>query len=194
MSAKLESVLWDYSMRLNINNILCPSFNPFFLIRKSGLVFLSFIILLLASSCDKSRIYEKNIDFKDNDWYVDSVATFSFQINQVSTEYNVLTNVRNAISYPFANLYIKYYLFGPDGKVIESKLLRLPLFDKKSGKPYGDGLGDIFDHQFALLKNHQFKEPGNYKIQIKQYMRQDPLPFVMSLGVRVEIAPEEKQQ
>lgn len=148
--------------------------------------FLLVIILFSFSACDENRVYERNIDFKGNDWYVDSVVSFSFDVTEVSSKYNLLINVRNAISYPFANLYIKYSVVNSKDKVIESKLLRLPLFDKKSGKPYGEGLGDIFDHKFLLMKAHQFQDTGTYKVNIKQYMRQDPLPFVMSVGLRVE--------
>lgn len=152
------------------------------------------VILFSITGCDDTRIYETNKDFKGNDWFIDSVAFFSFEIKDATSDYNILTNVRNAISYPFANLYIKYTLLDSNNKTIDGKLLRLPLFDKKTGKPYGDGLGDIFDHQFTLLKGHKFQEPGVYKVRIKQYMRQDPLPFIMSVGVRVEKAEGENQE
>jgi gliding motility-associated lipoprotein GldH len=144
--------------------------------------------LILLSACDESRVYEKNIDFKGNDWYADSVARFPIEIKDQAVEYNMYVDVRNAISYPFANLYIKYNVLDSTGKSLNTKLLRLPLFDKKSGKPYGDGLGDIFDHRFSLIKGYRFPYQGKYSLEVIQYMRQDPLPFIMSVGVRVEKA------
>ena len=58
--------------------------------------------------------------------------------------------------------------------------------DAKTGKPQGKGLGDIYTHQFDLLKNYTFQKPGSYQIKLKQYMRQDPLPEINSVGIRVE--------
>jgi gliding motility-associated lipoprotein GldH len=143
---------------------------------------------ILFSACDESRVYEKNIDFAGNDWYVDSVAKFPIEINDPSIDYNLYVDVRNAVSYPFTNLYIQYNLYDSTQKKIQGKLMRLPLFDKKTGKPYGDGLGDIFDHRFALNKDLKFPYKGKYQAEIIQYMRQDPLPFIMSIGIRVEKA------
>jgi len=142
--------------------------------------------LILFSACDESRVYEKNIDFAGNDWFADSVAKFPFEINDPSIDYNLYVDVRNAVSYPFTNLYIQYNLYDSSQKKLQQKLIRLPLFDKKTGKPYGDGLGDIFDHRFPLNKEFKFPNKGKYKVEIVQYMRQDPLPFIMSMGVRVE--------
>lgn len=147
---------------------------------------------ILLSACDDSRVYEKNIDFKGNDWYVDSVARFSFDIKDPAVNHNLHLAVRNAISYPFANLYIKYNLLDSTGKSLNTKLLRLPLFDRKSGKPYGEGLGDIFDHTFPLINNYKFPYQGKYNVEVIQYMRQDPLPFIMSVGLRVEKSNTEK--
>ena len=149
-------------------------------------VFLLGLLCMLVAGCDESRVYEKNIDFKSNDWYEDSVASFSFDIQDPSINYNLYVDVRNAISYPFANLYVKYNLKDSTGKNLSSKLLRLPLFDSKTGKPHGEGLGDIFDHRFPLIKAHNFPSQGKYKLEIVQYMRQDPLPFIMAIGTRIE--------
>jgi gliding motility-associated lipoprotein GldH len=148
--------------------------------------------VILLSACDESRIYEKNIDFASNDWYVDSVASFAIDISDPSIDYNLYVDVRNAVSYPFANLYIQYNLYDSTKKKLQGKLMRLPLFDKKTGKPFGDGLGDIFDHRFTLNKNYKFPYKGKYVAEVIQYMRQDPLPFIMSVGIRVEKAGTSK--
>jgi gliding motility-associated lipoprotein GldH len=71
---------------------------------------------------------------------------------------------------------------------VEARLQELTLLDPKTGKPLGKGLGDIFDHQIVALPNYRFQKSGTYTIKLKQYMRQDPLPDVMSVGVRVEKA------
>jgi gliding motility-associated lipoprotein GldH len=83
-------------------------------------------------------------------------------------------------------LFLRYYLSDSLGKELKSQQLELLLMDAKTGKPQGKGLGDIYTHQFDLLKNYTFQKPGSYQIKLKQYMRQDPLPEINSVGIRVE--------
>jgi gliding motility-associated lipoprotein GldH len=102
--------------------------------------------------------------------------------------YNIYYNIRNAAGYPYYNLYITYYLSDNAGKILTSRLQELTLMDPQTGKPLGDGMGDIFDHRILSVGNYRFPRPGTYTFKVKQYMRKDPLPGIMSVGVRVEKA------
>jgi gliding motility-associated lipoprotein GldH len=141
----------------------------------------------LLSSCDKNRVYEQNKDFENNNWKIADVQEFPFEIKDDSKSYNIYFNIRNAVFYEYYNLYLKHTLTGPDGKLISTNLHELFLMDKKSGKPLGDGSGDIYDHQILALKNQRFPQKGTYTLKLQQYMRRDPLPGIMSIGVRVDI-------
>lgn len=145
-----------------------------------------FLLMAVFSSCDSNRVFEENQDLPESQWAVDLAPTFTFEITDTTQRYNVFFNVRNAIQYPFYNLYLRHYLVGPDGNQISSALHEVLLMDPKTGKPKGSGAGDIFDHRFEALKGITFARPGSYQLKIKQYMRQDPLPGIMSIGVRVE--------
>jgi gliding motility-associated lipoprotein GldH len=147
---------------------------------------ISFGLLLTLISCDKARVFEENHELDSKNWYVDSVQTYRFSVSDVSKSYNVLINLRNSDSYPYYNLFLRYYLSDSLGKELKSQQLELLLMDAKTGKPQGKGLGDIYTHQFDLLKNYTFQKPGSYQIKLKQYMRQDPLPEINSVGIRVE--------
>ena len=148
---------------------------------------LSCLLLLFAlSSCDKNRVFEKNKDFKDNTLAIADIQEFKFEIKDTAPKYAIYFNIRNAIFYEYYNLYLKHTLIGPDGKEISTNLHELFLMDKKTGEPLGDGAGDIFDHQVLALKNQTFTQPGTYTIKLQQYMRRDPLPGIMAVGVRVE--------
>ena len=61
----------------------------------------------------------------------------------------------------------------------------------KTGKPYGDGLGDIFSHQLPLpaLSNVRFLKRGKYTFKLRHYMRRDLLPEIVSMGLRIEKVP-----
>jgi gliding motility-associated lipoprotein GldH len=61
------------------------------------------------------------------------------------------------------------------------------LFHEKTGEPFGSsGLGYVFEHQFPLLENYTFKNPGKYTMRFEQFMRTDTLKGVLSVGIRVE--------
>jgi gliding motility-associated lipoprotein GldH len=144
------------------------------------------VLLVTLFACDEQRVYEKNVDLAGNQWYIDTVPSLTFQIEDVSKTYTISYNVRNSVSYPFYNLFVRYYLQDSTGKPISTRLQELMLVDAKTGKPLGNGLGDIFDHQIISLKNYRFPHKGKYTFRVKHYMRQDPLPAIMSIGVRVE--------
>lgn len=146
------------------------------------------VAVLFCAGCDPERVYEQNYTIEDNKWYIDTIPSFTFTIEDTTQAYTIYYNVRNAVSYPYYNLYVMYYLLDEQGNQLSARLQELILMDAKTGKPLGDGLGDIFDHQIIALKNYKFNKKGNYTFKIKQYMRQDPLPDIMSIGIRVEKA------
>lgn len=152
--------------------------------------YLSCIFLgLIFISCDSSRIYEDFNDLEEAYWHMDSVQQFSFEITDTIKLYNLYATFRNASSYPYYNIYFQYSL-KDSTRMIKEELLEYNFFDEKTGEPKGSGLGDLFDHKFPLEENFQFDDPGNYTISLKQQMRLDTLPFILSVGARVESIEE----
>ena len=134
------------------------------------------------------RLYETNTELPDKFWVADSVLAFDFEVTDSNIAYNLYINIRNTVSYPFENIYVTYYLKDSLQNELGTDLVNYDLFDPKTGQPYGDGLGDIFDHQFLLLKNHRFDLAGVYTFELQQYMRMDTLPEILAAGIRVEKA------
>jgi len=159
--------------------------------RRLGLVLLPLAAAATLSSCDPNRIYEQNTDLKSPAgdayvWDVQQRPSFSFEIADTAARYDIYFNVRNASGYGFYNLYLKHTLTGPDGRPAGPALLhQMVLMDPKTGEPLGAGAGDIFDHQFLALPRQRFAKPGTYKLTLEQYMRQNQLPGIMAVGVRV---------
>jgi gliding motility-associated lipoprotein GldH len=149
------------------------------------------LILTLLTACDQPRVYEQNIDIANKIWIADSLLSFQFDPKDISKNYNLYFNIRNTAAYPFENIYVTYYLKDTLGNELKKKLINYNLFDPKTGKPFGSGLGDVFDHQFLILENYKFERPGPYVFQLQQYMRRDSLPEIMSAGLRVEVAVTE---
>lgn len=150
-------------------------------------------IALVFSACDNSRIYETNKDFTDRTWKVTDTAQFQFDIKDLGLKYNILYSVRNSLDYPYSRLFVTYHLQDSTGNELEKKLVSGYLFEEKTGRPTGtSGLGDIYDHRFALLSDYEFRQPGKYKVILQQYMRTDTLEGVLAVGVRVEKSERQK--
>lgn len=150
-----------------------------------------FLILLttgiLLSSCDDTRVSEQISDFNDRQWIVTEKPQFEFIINDVSQRYNLYSDIRNSVSYPYSRFFFTYYLQDSTGAELEKELMTEYLFDAKTGKPFGkSGIGDLYDHRFLLLENYQFQNAGKYRIVFEQFMRRDTLPGILSVGLRVE--------
>ena len=136
-------------------------------------------------------MFENYKDFDNSAWIVSDQPEFQFSITDTQQPYNLYCNLRNAESYPFADFRFTYYLFDTTEILMDKKQKLTYLFDKKSGKPYGEsGLGDIYDHQFLLLKNYKFSHPGKYTVQFEQFMRRDTLQGILAVGLRVERAEQ----
>lgn len=152
----------------------------FFLVSAVGL-------LLLFAGCDSTRVHEVNVEFADKTWNIADRVTVDFEIKDTTLRYNVYFNVRNSLDYPYSRLFIHYAIVDPKNVVLEKKMVSNYLFDQKTGEPFGEsGIGDLFDHQFPLIKNYKFQQIGLHKITFEQFMRKDTLEGVMAVGARIE--------
>lgn len=142
-------------------------------------------VLSLLTACDPNQVFEQNTDFPNYSWDVQQKPAFTFAIQDTTASYDVFFNVRYASAYGFYNLYMKHSLTGPGGPVGPSLLHQVLLMDPKTGEPKGSGTGDIYDLQVLALPNRHFTKAGNYTLTLEQYMRQDQLPGLMAVGVRV---------
>lgn len=148
------------------------------------LIFLSLILVL--SSCDKSRVYEKNIKIPEGIWNRENIIQFEIQIEDTITSHNLYVNVRNASLYPMSNLYLFITTTAPSGHSVRDTV-DVILADEK-GKWLGSGLGDIWDLQQMYKRNVRFAQSGKYSFDFEQAMRNEKLPFILDVGLRVEKA------
>jgi gliding motility-associated lipoprotein GldH len=147
-----------------------------------------FVVAILLSSCDDSRVYEKNYDFSERHWTMNERPSFEFRAEQ-NQSYNLYCNLRNSVSYPYSRIFINYSLKDSTGVELSRKMISTFLFDEKTGEPLGSsGLGDIYDQQIPLLENFNFSKQGTYTLQFEQFMRTDTLQGILAVGLRVEAA------
>jgi gliding motility-associated lipoprotein GldH len=161
-----------------------------FLTRVPSYLFLIFSAIILSTSCDSQRVFEDKKDFESKYWVFNDPAEFEFEIAEPEQKYNLSVNIRNSSKYPYQNIYLQYYLEDSTGRLVSSELKNILLFNPITGVPLGKGLGDINDIQKTFLENFTFENSGKYKLRIDQFMRQDSLPDILSVGLRVEVAGE----
>jgi len=152
--------------------------------RRASLVF---ICSLLVSACNSDSVHKDLVDFDGYEWAAADVKSFDFEIEDNSRIFQVNYLLRNALQYPFSNIYLKSALKDSSGNVLVQGMEVLVLFDEKTGKPKGDGLGDLFDHRIgaAQYKDLKFPYNGKYSFEIQQSMRPDPLVGIMSIGFEI---------
>jgi gliding motility-associated lipoprotein GldH len=138
------------------------------------------------SSCDSSVLFEENVRIPDNRWDAANVIKLNAEIPDTAQLYNVYVNVRNAGGYPYSNIFLFLNTTLPDGKRSRDTL-EVTLADEK-GQWLGDGMGDIWDNRVLFRENMHFPQSGRYTFQLEQAMRQNPLPQIMDVGLRIEKA------
>lgn len=147
---------------------------------------LGFLVLLVLANfgCDSGRVYEADYDFEGDEWHMDTIPSFEFQIDEPSGK-DLLLKIRNSLDYPFRNCYMTYYLEDSIGTVLASELVNFQLFDETTGKPFGKG-NSVFQHSEIIKSQYDFPKAGRYRLRVAQYMRKTNLEGTYSVGLRIE--------
>lgn len=144
------------------------------------------ILLAVLPACDPHRVFDEHIKIDDNKWSSERPVVLVMDIRDTVTPHNVYINLRNASHYPFSNIFLFMNTTFPDGRR-DRDTLEIMLAGA-DGKWLGDGLGDIWDNRVLFKKNVAFPQAGEYRFELIQAMRLDPLPGIMDVGMRVETA------
>lgn len=159
---------------------------------KNSILGTLFFLIFLTSCKDSNVVYEQTKDIENGKWKVADTYNCGFDIENVNQKYDISYIIRNSSKYAFYNLYVTYYLEDDKGKVISSSLQNLQLLDAGTGEPFGSGLGDLYEHEIVALAEFKFPQKGKYKFKVKQYMRQDPINEIFTVGARIKKGEQKK--
>ncbi len=148
-------------------------------------------VFFIIIGCNSNSIFEENKDFSEGYWVFNNPAEFEFEVKEASKSYNFLFSIRNTSKYQYQNIYLQYYLEDSTGRLLSKELKNVQLFHPKTGVPMGKGLGDLFDIERTFLENYKIENKGIYKLRIDQFMRQDSLPEILSVGLKVQYADKQ---
>lgn len=151
---------------------------------KYFLLIYSLFIISGFSSCDKNRVFEEYKTIPGNSWFINNKVTFDVNITDTVNADNLYVDIRNTGAYQYSNIFIFFTAYLPDNTIAKDTL-ECTLADA-SGKWLGSGLGDLWDNKILFKKNFKFPRTGNYKFEMVQGMRINPLPQVADVGLRIE--------
>jgi len=144
----------------------------------------AFFVLCL-SACQDTGLYEKVVFLPDHEWTYQNKPSFTFQVTDTASNYQVYFLMRHSDAYEYNNLWINISSKLPGDTIARDQQFEIPLSNAKGW--LGSGMDDIFDHRVLLYKNPvKFGKPGIYEIKIRQDMRVDPLRYVHNVGLRLE--------
>lgn len=146
------------------------------------------IILLLSlsfASCAKIDLFEKQANIPGQKWFYDNVPSFTFNITDTISLYNVYIVLRHTDSYNYNNVWLQLGSKVP-GDTMHFQNINLNLASDAGGWE-GTGTDDIFDVRKMITPGSvSFKKIGDYTFTISQIMRENPLKYVLSVGLRIE--------
>ncbi|MBL0182200.1 MAG: gliding motility lipoprotein GldH [Chitinophagaceae bacterium] len=141
--------------------------------------------LLLFASCKQTDVFEKNTVIPKYEWRSDFAATGTFLITDTVSSYSIYLVLRHTDAYKYNNIWLNIGLQAPADTLFKQKV-DLKLGDDANGWE-GTGMNDIWEVRKLLNgRPRRFKQAGKYYFSISQIMRDDPLPNIMSAGLRIE--------
>lgn len=138
-------------------------------------------LLLFANACTGDRMYEEFHSFDTRTWNEkDSVFFDLSKVEQLNGKN--LIGIRFSEDFPFSNLYVRVISQDSSRKILDNKLINIPLFDSKTGKPRGNGFGETFVFYDTL----PFPiSSGTNTMVYLQYMRQENIVGIEAVGLKV---------
>ena len=142
----------------------------------------------LLPSCSSSTIFDENKKLDNNNWDQEQPLVFLANVTDTIHPHNVYINIRNAGFYPFSNIFMFINTRLPQGQIFRDTIEIM--LQSPDGKWMGDGLGDIWDNRILFKPHVRFPQTGEYRFELYQAMRVNPLPGIMDAGIRIEKAAD----
>jgi len=150
--------------------------------------FTSLLICLFAgfNSCRNGDVYYEFHDIKKQKWskydtlyfYIDSTS-----VNPLS-KYDITIELANNFDYPYRNI----WLYAQDNitDTVFRNYSEQHMLADEFGKWYGSGFGALYQLSVPYRSSVQFKDGRNYCLKLIHGMRDEPLPGIGKVGVRIK--------
>lgn len=144
------------------------------------------LCLLSLQACNTLDIYEKSHPFSMHEWKNSDKPSFTFHIEDTVSAYNIYVVVRHEDAYRYNNMWLNVTTQAPSDTA-RTQMIDITLANNAKGW-LGTGMDDVFDHRIRITRSPVKLRKGNYTFMLQHAMREDPLQYVLSAGIRVEKA------
>lgn len=146
-----------------------------------GFYFLAFTL----ASCDGTVYYSEYANVEENGWNPADSACFDLDVDDTTTLFDLLVEVRNSVSYPYSNTFLFINTTFPDGSIARDTM-EFPLTDA-GGNWLGKTSGRYVDTRYRLRQQPaRFPMTGNYHFAVTNGMRDSAVSGIHHIGLRVE--------
>jgi gliding motility-associated lipoprotein GldH len=151
---------------------------------KSSFIF-PVVASMLLTACSKIDVFEKNASIPGHQWHYGLQPVFDFTVGDTASLYNLYIVLRHTDAYRYNNIWLNI------GSQSPADTMRFQRFELQLGTDAGgwegSGMDDIWELRKPITRGpFKFNKIGNYKFSVAQMMRENPLPEIISVGVRVE--------
>ena len=144
------------------------------------------LVFVFCAACTDTAIIDQNRPIADYKWRYDAPANIDVHITDTNVPYRIYVNFRHTPDYRYSNIFMLVHTHEPSGKDSTERIeLTLAAPD---GRWLGSGGGSVYTHQQLIKDHYFFADTGHYTFSIEQNMRENPLPDVTDVGLRIDRA------
>ncbi|PID94800.1 MAG: hypothetical protein CSA89_00505 [Bacteroidales bacterium] len=144
------------------------------------------IILLVLTiafvSCQRNTVYSEYTTIKDGVWAIDKGFSFSADITDTISTYQISIIVRNSDKFPRQNLWLS--IDREHNDCLTTDTVNIFLLDEE-GKWRGSGIGSTYDNNLIWQEKTKFPTKGEYKFTFKHLMRIEVLEGIERIGIEI---------
>lgn len=153
------------------------------------------IVSLMGLACLLAGIYSCKSDLAfsgaeslpSKGWFFKDTLSFSPALEKQGATYDIRLWVRHTKQYNYSNIWVR--VISEAGLTADSTgLVEIPLADK-TGRWLGQCSQSYCTAEVTLAKGINLGDPGAFRIDVVQYMREETLQGIREVGVEIEAMP-----
>ena len=139
------------------------------------------LILIIAAlslcACDHSIVISEFRSLPLSGWDKDSLLTFTYEIEDTLSSYDIILYLRHTNSYPYQNIWLFVEDEGKD-------TIEFYLADQR-GRWLGNGYSDVCEMPVLYKQERRYDHAGQYDFLITHGMRDEILTGVSDVGIKI---------
>ena len=141
------------------------------------------VLAFLVTGCGPAVIYEQRQTTSEAGWRYEDSLRFAYTIPSTESRYDLLLTIDHGDDFAYENFYLKIHTELPNGKRTTERI------NIELAGDYGAWNGNCSNDNCAfevpILRKTRFQEAGDYAITLEQNSRDNPLPEITAVGLKL---------